>query len=112
MPEYDWINSSDFEISIRRRLQERLAESKIEGYPFTTAEALAKIAKENQPVLEERHKRSLASAKSMNDALNSLDTIIGTAIARAQTEKRTAVSIDDMMASIQANFCNVWPFCK
>jgi len=112
MAQYDWISSSDFEIQIRTRLQQWLAESKIEGYPFTTSEALVAIAKENQPELEERHKRSLASARSMNDALDSLDKIVRTAIASAQAGKRTAVTIDDMKASIQANFCNVWPFCK
>jgi hypothetical protein len=112
LPEYDWIKSSDFETQIRTRLQERLAEYKIEGYPYTTSEALAAIAKENQPELEERQKRALSAKRSVNDALDSLDTIVRTAIVRAQSEKRTLVTLDDMKASIQSNFCQVWPFCK
>ncbi|HEY5296436.1 MAG TPA: hypothetical protein VIK59_00770 [Verrucomicrobiae bacterium] len=112
MAQYDWISGSEFQTLIRTRLEQRLAEAKIEGYPHSTAEALANIAKANQPELEERHKRSLAAVRSMNDALNSLDTIVRTAITSAQAGKRTAVTIDDMTASIQAHFCNVWPFCK
>jgi hypothetical protein len=112
MAQYEWFSSSDFESRIRTRLQERLAEAKIEGYPFSTAEALAKIAKENQPEHEDRLKRSLASARSVNDALDSVDMIVRAAIDRAQRENRKAVTMDDMTASIQANFCKVWPFCK
>jgi histone H3/H4 len=112
MAQYDWISSADFEIKIRTRLEHWLAEAKIDGYPYSTAIALAEIARENQPELEERHKRSLASARSIDDALESVDKIVRTAIASAQTGKRTTVTVEDMKASIQSNFCNVWPFCK
>jgi hypothetical protein len=112
MPQYDWFKSNEFQNLIYERLKRRFEDEKIEGLPFTFSEHLTRMAKENQGVLEERLTRSMASEKTKNDALESVDKIAIAAIKYARDARRTLVGQDDLDAAIKLTFCTIWPFCR
>jgi hypothetical protein len=113
MAQYEWFKSNEFQNAIYERLKRKFEDEKIDGLPFTFSEYLSQLAKENQPILEERLTRSLAAAKTRDDALESVDKIAIAAIKNARDSKRSLVGQDDLEAAIKKlTFCTFWPFCR
>ena len=111
MAEYDWIETEDFERAIRSRIQQRLVEADVEGYSYTFAGKLAKIARENRPTYEDRAKHG-APVFRLDQVLTSVDFLIDTSISIARSDKRATVREHDVERAIEMHFCQIWPFCK
>jgi hypothetical protein len=108
MPNYDWIDTQDFQNAVRQRLSERLETAGMTGMPFTFTATLVQLAKENRPILESR----TPPPDPRGRALDSVDEIVSTAMSLARTDGRREVTERDIEGAIQARFCHVFPFCR
>src|SRR5437879_3523985 len=99
MPQYNWIQTPEFETSIRQRLEARFAEAAVTGMPYTFTGELVRIARENRPILESR---AAEPDRPLSAALTSVDDIANTAISIARAANRTTVTQEDLTAAIQA----------
>lgn len=109
MPQFDWIQSSQFETVIRERIEARLQARGVSGYPYTFTGTLTALARENRAILEARQ---YPSPRSQEDALRSVDLLVETAADIAQQAGRKDIDEATFGAALRARFCQVWPFCK
>jgi hypothetical protein len=102
-----------FKEQLRETIGLEAARQGMARYETAIVGRLQSLAVQNEPTLMGLELRKTASVRrGIPDALASAQSLIKAASARASAARRTLVTDDDVVAAYQAQFCQVWPFCR